>query len=242
MNNAKQPRGDEPGVKWIVKNAKGFNKSDPENPLHCELQFPFPGSAGSSNPERMPVNAAGVPVDANQAIHLMKNFNTHYGRFQEVLFALKNKMLHEAESLLANPEYQQSLTAAELALNVTYGVSFNKEIILKILSQTGCDGIRLYFCASKDQKDSHVSLVILGVDKDNYDLNYQPEDVSGFAGNEEVPTMSLMGEYGYPPDDGSLIDSKAIDEHYYLLQKAYGVTQSNAVPGSEYIQDHEKKF
>jgi hypothetical protein len=216
-NPKKQPE-------WVVKHARKFNREKPDEPLYGELSFPpvqaDPGSA------RLPDNSAGLPVDANQAVYMIKNFLKYYDRYKKITEDLTDKSKSADKALTFSAADQKSFAAVQDALDVTYGVSFNKDIILKILSQPDCEGIRLYLCATKDKEDPHVSLVVVGVDKNNYDLNYQPKDGGKQENDDETPTKSLIGEYGYPPDDGGTgggtkdPHKKAIDDKYFLLKQA----------------------
>ncbi|WP_074491209.1 hypothetical protein [Mucilaginibacter polytrichastri] len=149
-------------------------------------------------------NYFGVPVDTDLAVQLIKNG------------LIKNKMIAN-RFLKDKAKNAELIHFVEEVVGLSYGITFDKTIILKILSQPKCEGLRAYLCARPEEKQYHTSLVMLGVDADGYDLNYE------ITSEEKAsPTSSLLVEYGYPPNGTKFsgTEDDPIDEHYILLNKA----------------------
>jgi hypothetical protein len=158
----------------------------------------------------------GKPIDANLAVHLIKR---SYGAVNEILDNVDLlKSLTHSEKDLSKDEKDK---IKQEMLNMMYGVTFDKTVILKILSQPNCEGIRSYFCK---RKDGHLSIALIGVDGCGFDLNYDPNApkvVAKTAG--PPPNNSLIIEYGYPPSGPGIVDQEMengktkFDSHYVLL-------------------------
>ncbi|MHA4844586.1 hypothetical protein ACX0G7_10500 [Flavitalea antarctica] len=105
----------------------------------------------------------------------------------------------------------------EELLSNSFAITMDKGAILKILSQNKCKGIRFYLCM-KDLDDSpaiqarstnpkaaripgKLTLVSVGVDKDNNDLNYTYEPELHITGDKKVipkvKNVSLAEEYPF---------------------------------------------
>jgi|GEM_PF-3977510 len=148
----------------------------------------------------------GYPMNAKQAVYFIGKALTATNELFDVLF--KNK---RSNSL--TKDQNEFLKAA---IGLPYGITFDKSIILKILSQPNCEGVRSYLC----KRDSgHISLVLVGVDIDGYDLNYYFESTKKNMDDPNIDDDSLCAEYGHPPD-GMTYQEKSFDEHYVLLNYA----------------------
>ena len=87
--------------------------------------------------------------------------------------------------------------------------------MLKIISQPGCEGLRLYHCLKTDNKGkpTALSVVIVGVDAKGQDLYYEFDP--SIKGNiEQIHTLSALSEYGRTSGSGRIADLK---EHVLLL-------------------------
>lgn len=198
---------DENKAEWVVMNAKRFNQDNPDEPVPGRLQYDPRKKQQTIEPPLMP---GGFPVDADVAVRFISNFINNYES--------KNADNFDKET---NPKIlQDALKGLNLfikqVLDVTYGISFDKDIILKILSQPGCTGIRMYLCDRARDEKNHVSLVVVGVNDEQFDLNY---DNVGLT-DANLPNYSIIAEYGYPPGKTVSVKEKSIDPHYYLLTKA----------------------
>ncbi|WP_096356736.1 hypothetical protein [Mucilaginibacter gotjawali] len=136
----------------------------------------------------------GKPIEANLAIQMISAAHK------------STKAFFTALTEIAEKEKDLSFETANNIYNLMYGVTFDKTIILKILSQPNCEGIRSYLGARPlENGELHYSLVMVGVDMNGYDLNYPPAtyppipDESFILKDNKVATMSLSGEYGNPP-------------------------------------------
>jgi hypothetical protein len=191
----------------------------------------------------------GRPIDANLAINFIANFNKTFtitngddpATFEQVLNTLP------LDGLKAIIKKSQQLHESVVKLN--YGMTLDKNMALKILSQPRCEGIRFYLC-SESGADSHISLVLVGVDEKGYDLNYKSpritfgtQDAGALLPRQgDVPAIktvtmeSLSGEYVTPPYDAVADGTHTPEleasfyERFVLLNIANGKIK---VPASE---------
>jgi hypothetical protein len=130
-------------------------------------------------------------------------------------------------------------------VNISHGVAFDKDLILKILSQPNCEGIRCYFCAKgpdtspqiKDTTNCAVSLVVVGIDANGIDLNWNTLSTAAQASSttqaisgtdreldltdlsdDDGSSPSLAGEYGSPPPP--TLEEKINSQNFVLLKNA----------------------
>jgi hypothetical protein len=112
-------------------------------------------------------------------------------------------------------------------LNRSSAITFDKNILLKTLSQPGCEGVRFYLCKKTlsdgihelTEENDYLSLVTVGVDKEGHDLDYVVEG--------ELTDNSLVSEYGSPPPRGNrqthhCSPNFIYDDKYALLKRALG--------------------
>lgn len=171
---------------------------------------PLPARTVGANED--PLNEFGMPISADLAVKLISLAFDKSQDLQKSLFSMAdNKILDNEQAGFIND-----------VISLNYGITFDKTVTLKILGQPNCEGLRCYLCKRPDSykapftgEESHLSLVLVGVDANGYDLNYIPDKsiVSPIA------TKSLPVEYGYPPT-GKTMDFKSEDEHYVLLNYA----------------------
>jgi len=176
-------------------------------------------------PRKRPIQASvqtdtafGVPIDATLALSLIKNALDNSLKFNESFKEFRDKM-NAADNDFVNK-----------VLSLTYGITFDKSVILKILSQPNCEALRSYLCAREVDGEQHYSLVMVGVDNNGFDLNYYPTTSGGveITATSQMNTESMLAEYGYPPGGGTgggpvvmTTDAKdKYDEHYILLNLA----------------------
>ncbi len=188
----------------------------------------------------------GKPIDVKSALKYIRNFYFNFLikiRSKETDKEEVNKLKTNYSNGKSNHhEYIEKLEFVYEELNqkvnllseqlfrLNYGMTIEKDIALKILSQPGCEGLRLYL-AAKGNDENDVTLVVGGVDCEGYDLNYKnvptPKRKTIFTNDAwdahitvTVPdTLSLLGEYvGHPPGSTSHLDSKGkkTDERKFL--------------------------
>lgn len=155
-----------------------------------------------------PKDSFGVAIDAPLAVRLIQNALSTTALFLSSFFSTEK--LNETD--------KKTQSFFEGVVDLSYGITFDRGIMLKLLSQPNCEGLRAYLCSREDQGDYHVSLVMVGVDVDGYDLNYGPDETK----IGEITTNSLLVEYGYPPGGRTIVNraDTAIDDHYALLKYA----------------------
>lgn len=158
----------------------------------------------------------GVPIDANLAVHLIKNSYSLVDQIFEKTNFIEHLQINNEK--FSAEDIQK---AKETVLNLMYGITFDKAIVLKVLGQPNCEGLRSYVCA---REGGHLSLVLVGVDANGFDLYFDPVIVGERAGNNVPPNSSLTVEYGYPPGAGivnvvnrSKRGEIEFDQHYVLL-------------------------
>lgn len=99
-------------------------------------------------------------------------------------------------------------------LEGSFAITLDKSVLLKTISQPKCEGIRFYLCLKKGIKgEDLLSLVTVGVDEKGGDLLYEYQE--GMK-TEDIPTRSLLAEYGYPP--GKLTASGASLDPFVLFK------------------------
>jgi hypothetical protein len=118
----------------------------------------------------------GIAIDAPLAVQMIRNFSER----------LKKEVPEEGSWV------------REL-FNKKPAVTFDKNILLKILSQPKSEGIRFYFCMKSDSTGDVLSLVAVGVNEAGKDLLYEYNPDIHKSGISNIPTTSLVAEYGYPP-------------------------------------------
>ena len=78
----------------------------------------------------------------------------------------------------------------------------DKNILLKAISQPGCEGIRFYLCMKTENDQGKpaevLSLVTVGVDIKGKDLNYEYDSAKhNLDSISNIENDSLNGEYGH---------------------------------------------
>ena len=146
----------------------GRKLNEPDNPSPSINVIEYPQSVTMNEGDE----PYGIPIDAPLAVSMIK-------------------ALHEKVSTLP-PE-----SDFRKMMEGSFAITFDKNVLLKTISQPKCEGIRFYLCVKKGPGDKDVlSLVTVGVDTDGSDLLYEyEEDVPV----EDIPTRSLVSEYGHPP-------------------------------------------
>lgn len=164
----------------------------------------------------------GMPIDARLAVALI-------AAWQKKVDGLKEKLFEEKRELSLNREERDSFKAL---LKRSSAITVDKNIILKTLSQPGCEGLRFYLCMksepSKDEKETDfLSLVTVGVNEYGRDLHYSYDDKNGIKGMKALKaSYSMLSEYNSPPPPPYNI-SKAksfiedsFDKRYAILKYA----------------------
>jgi hypothetical protein len=177
--------------------------------------------------------AAGIPVDANTAIFLIRKFHQRLLSFPRSLYD-KNEAI---PAVPLNPADIQ--TFREWITNLlifSKAITLDKNIILKTLSQPGCEGVRFYLCLKDhdsmseseiEESGEHkeiFSLVTVGVDDKGRDIHYKYPEGENQGANSfpNIKNESLTSEYGYPPPPRALFTKENSRETYVLGEIAWG--------------------
>ena len=79
----------------------------------------------------------------------------------------------------------------------SFAITFDRNLLLKTISQPKCEGVRFYLCLKKTEKgEDLLSLVTVGVDAGGKDLLYEYSEGTQV---QDIATRSLVAEYGFPP-------------------------------------------
>ena len=159
----------------------------------------------------------GIPVSAKLGIALIASF-------QALIASLREKLGSNNLSELFTEEQADTLTDL---LTRSSAITIDKNVLLKTLSQPGCEGVRFYLCkkmvADAGKEKAYISLVTVGVDEKGQDLHYEYiEDrmQSGLLAANLVNT-SLVSEYGSPPPPRSTAFAiEKFDNKFALLKYA----------------------
>lgn len=119
-----------------------------------------------------------------------------------------NSMIAEVQRLRAAGASDDAPEVQAL-LDTNISVTFSRSILLLLLSQAGCAGIKFYFCKNLE---GHDSLVLVGVDEQNGDLQSPngvivPLNVAGLAPRDQ-PQQTLLAEVGGPKKLGDVFDAE----------------------------------
>jgi len=217
-------------VKWVglgkqlnVSPEKRVNEKDPvkEGMVHIqENDKSFIMRGYESAPP------AGITIDANLAVYFIKKFHDKLNS-EPFLNFLKKGFSTSSITEIENAEITKWL---KNLLIFSRAISVDKNILMKVLSQPGCEGVRYYLgLKQNDAFDPSVGetlknpkqvmvLVLVGIDKDGKDLNYSfdPEIRSSVqSGVYDVTNTSVTGEYNYPPPPNNF--TKENSENCYVL-------------------------
>jgi len=250
-----------PPIQWSVQgnclgDASMAASSGNPNPAMKEIPIPSDTTCVSSPGGSAPF---GMPIDADLAVYFIKNFLMDFKlyceqdkalysktktvskpdgtQFEELTFNEEN--LDETKFNLLKEQHKKSRRLIKKLVKITYGVAFDRDIMLKILSQPTCEGLRAYLCGRDINGQMHLSMVMVGVDAQGFDLHYNAPDLettmrklkSATTLSESTPliTRSLTAEYGSPPPPSETgadhvhideLEKKLIDERYVLLRMA----------------------
>jgi len=186
---------------------------------------------------------AGKPIEANLAVRFIRNFKRKFSIYQHVPTAQEFINLSTDEQLA---KHLETRTHLHHVLKFTHGMTFDRDLVLKIMSQPKCEGIRCYLCARPNSSQTSdgfdMSLVLVGVDQYGVDLHYKedykpvpkPGNDTGAIpaaapmddpGDPNVPNNSLNGEYSTEPPNNGITkdfewDDAIIDDRYVLLKIA----------------------
>ncbi len=220
---------------WI---AHGTCKPKPNEKLAKDvipvMEFPYSTQLQKDDPPY------GRPIDAPTAVDMITNFWKRIKREMPHTWAdfslnFDTNFENFLSSKTEHKDKDARIKEAELALHwlfkflsCSFAMTFDKSILLKILSQPQCEGVRFYMCSKSNlnqgsgELDQIMSLVLVGVDAKSQDLFYDAPDNNWVESQvNSVPTVSLLGEYGHPPGlFQKVMQEKVVEDAFALFKYA----------------------
>jgi hypothetical protein len=178
---------DEGYILEIPGEAPGKNT---RKPIHYEL----PAREEDDNK----VSHFGRPISQNLANQLIKDL--YIDRFQKVASVFNDSAFLNSINLTLTDSQQESLTdevVKRLDDDQIYHISFSKDVLTMLLSQSGCAGIKFYYCKGlKDESgERKPSLILVGVNDDDKDLGTD-------AGTDSIIFWDETPGHEIPTDNG----------------------------------------
>ncbi len=188
------------------------SKEPPKDPI---LIYEEPCSFRMDGTEDVPY---GIAISTKSAVCLMAALLKD---FEKAGISLVGLPLVEDDNAGTETEKNERRKKLLLLLVASFGITFDKSILLKILSQPLCEGIRFYPCKKNvpddtGEKKPFFSLVLVGVDKDGHDLHFEGSTLDDIKSGPPDISRSLTSEYGHPPTQADFIKS----EKFKLLRLA----------------------
>lgn len=160
----------------------------------------------------------GIPIHAKLGIALIADF-------QAMLTKILEKVQSPELSALLDTGLSDNLIAL---LQRSSAITIDKNVLLKTLSQPGCEGVRFYLCKkvlddAEGKQTAYASLVTVGVDGAGKDLHYEYKHGSLAEGLAvaDVNTTSLVTEFSAPPPPRTTSAAlENINDKLVLLQYA----------------------
>ena len=178
-------------------------------------------------PDKDTAHPYGIPIEATLAINLISDFHLLLGEFKDVF--IKGGTLETKLKTEKMDSFYKSINTLVQILRRSCAITIDKNVLLKTLSQLGCEGLRFYLCKKSNEGKDYVSLVTVGVDSNGKDhlYDYTPQSKQKTV---SVETTSLTSEYGFPPGGGSKKSFESLSlreiygEPYPLLNYALDIS------------------
>ncbi|MBS1486907.1 MAG: hypothetical protein JST43_04900 [Bacteroidetes bacterium] len=178
-------------------------------------------------PDKDTAHPYGIPIEATLAINLISDFHLLLGEFKDVF--IKGGTLETKLKTEKMDSFYKSINTLVQILRRSCAITIDKNVLLKTLSQPGCEGLRFYLCKKSNEGKDYVSLVTVGVDSNGKDhlYDYTPQSKQKTV---SVETTSLTSEYGFPPGGGSKKSFESLSlreiygEPYPLLNYALDIS------------------
>lgn len=155
------------------------------------------------NPKTSSADPYGIPITANLGISLIS-------KFHKMIHPIARKKFLDGEyisfnNIITGKGEKQGYTIDDIEksyndlidiLRRSCAITIDKNVLLKTISQPGCEGVRFYLCKKRVKGTSFISLVTVGVNSEGRDhlYDYSP----GLKGGDVEP-KSLTTEYAHPP-------------------------------------------
>jgi len=165
-----------------------------------------------------PAEPYGIPITAELGIGLIADLQY---LIQPIVAAATKESFSAAIT-------DESFETLQELLRHSSAITIDKNVLLKTLSQPGCEGIRFYLCKKVIDGASYLSLVTVGVTSDGQDLHYEykPDRLQNGLKEAALPTSSLVSEYGSPPPPRTVALANAVSDKFALLKYALEETEN----------------
>lgn len=221
-------------ARWKSLEAKGYNGRDARGRVRTKktnVNIEELAKSVIIPPDTDTETPYGIPIDARLAINLISDFHSLISeailkRFidgKEIEFDFSNKRGQDA--------VRKSMNDLVDMLKRSCAITVDKNVLLKTLSQPGCEGLRFYLC-KKHTDTNFLSLVTVGVDSEGKDHLYTYESTNEKRIEKiasQVQTLSLVSEYGHPPGSSfqgnQPLKEVYDDQPYVLLNYALDITE-----------------
>jgi hypothetical protein len=246
QDNPKTTNAEEiPEARWTALKAR-FKKADTRG-RYEEKELPIQEYCKCMDmpDDRTKDQPFGIPITPDLAITLISDFfylldHPHGKPRLDGELSPIGKKFFEGRDIQAHDftdvDIESFIQAVNSLVNVlrrSCAITIEKNVLLKTLSQPGCEGLRFYLCKKNVNSTDYMSLVTVGVDDKGHDLLYKyikyPPDSPGPIADAVTP-HSLVSEYSHPPGSGIIEDTplgEVYKDHYVLLNYALDKTQKD---------------
>ena len=216
---------EKPELSW--KSVKGKSLSEDYTPGNIKTtddtiigiyETPCSVQMGDGATGEKPAEPYGIPITAELGIGLIADFQY---LIQPIVAAATKESFSAAIT-------DESFETLQELLRHSSAITIDKNVLLKTLSQPGCEGIRFYLCKKVIDGASYLSLVTVGVTSDGQDLHYEykPDRLQNGLKEAALPTSSLVSEYGSPPPPRTVALANAVSDKFALLKYALEETEN----------------
>ncbi len=224
-----------PKPRWTSLEGLGYVARDQDGSIQnesCQVNVLEYAKSLMVPPDHDKAKPYGIPIDATLAINLISDFH------QLLNGEIKRKFLEGGsfafgflESEEETKNFIESTSTLVEILRRSSAITIDKNILLKTLSQPGCEGLRFYLCKKSVKGEDFISLVTVGVDKHGKDHLYDHSSDNTEVKGAPIENRSLVSEYGFPPGGGGSGKSELSLREIYgspypLLNHALDITEA----------------
>jgi len=226
LNQSSQP-------KWKALKGKRFSRRNSSGAVQtkpAEIAVLERAKSVVIPPDNDDTAPYGVPIDAKLAINLIHDFHAMLSEPVLGSFLDGGEVEFDFSEKDSRDQIVEAFQKLVEILKRSCAITIDKNVILKTLSQPGCEGLRFYLCKKSNAGENFISLVTVGVNAQGEDLLYEYSSGSTRSASTSLRNMSLISEYGHPPGGstmkGNSIDELYAHEAYVLLRYALDMTRA----------------
>lgn len=158
----------------------GVTSNIQKDPVDAEFDYKITDSTGE-----------GSIYTKNGAFYLINN---HLSKIREQIDDIKKKygLQNEGGATFDN-QNDVGYEKLNAILSQTAAVSFDKNLLLLLISQMDCEKLHMYFCET-DEPESQPSIVLVGANDDGIDLNVKIKGKTNTQTNEKLGYYSFVKE------------------------------------------------